>query len=580
MKNKSLWLRSSLMVSIVWLFWLSFVSAINFHLNIDDMKALSPDDVTRSIMPIHFADNWNDFGGFFYFSNGLWDSSDTNWDYDKKVTIWPGGSDREYDCSKQVKWFYYNAERWERLWPLSKDNSFSGVSVTWWIYTVCEQPWYTEDLKKCSEDGNGQISIEKCNLLRGSREMCEECLRSEYHTDGHWYYWSLTWKYPENGGQEYSLVVWVEYDTGNDFIEIKNNSKLAPTFVRFENKYPVGFIYDTNWWVGFVWCRIVNSSISMKQIVWQITWDLKNLFQLSGNNSIEYVWEWKGGVNCSDAVWDSLVWVVVEWIVWLGERSNTASDFWIIWNEMDEKMQYFSSASINNNTLINYAKKKAEVLCRWKWNSWCSESLCCYNGDVELSWPDSNTYIVKNWNVTINPFTDSNENKYYSVFVVTSGYNLIIKETDLTTKFVFTTGGNVSPTSPEGFSSNVTEAIGPDKTGQYSGKDATVASLIKWNFIVNWKIKGSSTVKKPDETVYGEKLANKYFIYWKLTSRDDFNSLSDTFQWRCNNWITTDWTVCPRSFKNDDWTYWRLNPYEAAFLVVIDQNYDSPLYNS
>jgi hypothetical protein len=78
-----------------------------------------------------------------------------------------------------------------------------------------------------------------------------------------------------------------------------------------------------------------------------------------------------------------------------------------------------------------------------------------------------------------------------------------------------------------------------------------------------------------------ETLKNKYFIYWKLTSKDNFNSLSDTFQWRCNNWIATDWTYCPRSYKVN-WSYedWRLNPYEAAFLVVIDQNYDSPLYNS
>jgi hypothetical protein len=31
---------------------------------------------------------------------------------------------------------------------------------------------------------------------------------------------------------------------------------------------------------------------------------------------------------------------------------------------MDKKMQYFSTANINEKTLINYAKKKAAILCR------------------------------------------------------------------------------------------------------------------------------------------------------------------------------------------------------------------------
>lgn len=556
MKNKSLWLRGSLMVSIVWLFWLSFVSAINFHLNID-MDALSKTDVERSIMPIHFADNWNDFGGFFYFSNGLWDSSAANGAYNFEVEIWNGTTGYKYMCARQVKWFYYNAERWERLWPLDQSTwSTSDMNIDGWIYTVCEQPWYTDALNWCSSDDNGD-----------SREDCEKRVREEFQTDGHWYYWNVTWS---GNNQEYSLIAWVEYDAGvsnEKFVEISGNSKLAPTFVRFENKYPVGFIYDTNWWVGFVWCR-VNSNGDIKKILKEVKSPnyLKGLFRLTGNN-IEYIWTWRENVNCSDAVWDSLVWVVVEWILWLGERSNNPSDFWIIWNEMDEKMQYFSSANINNNTLINYAKKKAEVLCRWKWKNssdWCGESLCCYNTSPNLL-VKNKTYIVKNWNVTVEPFSLDND-EYYSVFVMNG--NLVINETASTTKFVFTTGGNVSSTSLETFSSNVTGG-----NGKYKGKDATVASLIKWNFIVNWKIKGPA--------VGNDKLNNKYFIHWKFTSRDDFNSLSDTFQWRCNNWIATDWTYCPRSFK-ENWSYedWRLNPYEAAFLVVIDQNYDSPLYNS
>jgi hypothetical protein len=55
--------------------------------------------------------------------------------------------------------------------------------------------------------------------------------------------------------------------------------------------------------------------------------------------------------------------------------------------------------------------------------------------------------------------------------------SLVINETGSTTKFVFTTGGNVSNTTLEQFLSAVTGAI--ETNGKYKGNDATIASLIK-----------------------------------------------------------------------------------------------------
>jgi hypothetical protein len=53
--------------------------------------------------------------------------------------------------------------------------------------------------------------------------------------------------------------------------------------------------------------------------------------------------------------------------------------------------------------------------------------------------------------------------------------------------------------------------------------------------------------------------------------------LKGVFKWKCNNGYGTDvvdgtGTPCP--WSRLEWT----NPYENASLVIIDQNYPSPLY--
>ena len=418
---------------------------------------------------------------------------------------------------------------------------------------------------------------------------------------------------------------------------------------------------------------------------------LEDLFVESGNDTLRYVKWGDVGVNCSDLVWDSLIWVVIEWIVCMWEVWNTAN-FEVIWNSKDEKMQYFSSANINNNTIINYARKKAELLCRWKWNDYnnTDKIICASGQNIEwyLDGASSNinwkTLIVKNWNVTITP-SSKDDDKYYDIFI--DSWNLIINETSNTKKFVIKDNGFVSSTSPSNFNRNVLvgylhntgasiEKIrdcisyfstamtnncsrfrsseneeyevcesceesetceGGDSCGEYvcgvgekctamtrtiqtfnytwcmeylseeewgpcsldwwlditmdpngdgmvsqgdidflndcsaNGNcsvwnDVAIASIIKWNFIVDGNVLGPN---RPSDTSFDKKLKNKYFIYWKLSSRDSFQTLQDTFAWRCNNWYTTDDSYCLPS--NTSYS----NPYEDAFLVVIDQNYES-----
>jgi len=482
----------------------------------------------------------------------------------------------KYKCARQVKWFYYNAERAERLWPIDKET-WSGVDTIktldtkWGLFTRCESEWFLKALEDCE------------NLAQAGKQdysKCESGARAGHEWDSYWYYWMVEQTYPKDSDQNFSLIAWVNYDTNTNFVTITNNTELVPTFIRFGNKYPAGFVYDPNWWVGFVWCKVRSGSLaddSIKKILSRVTAPgyLDNIFEFD-ENEIVYKSDPSNPevkVDCSDTVWDPLLWIVIEWIVWLWERGG-ASNLNVVWNEMDKKMRYITTANINESSLINYAKKKAEVLCRWKWDNYSSnDTVVCKNtpsGWVSADWK---TYIIRQWNVSISPTSNASSNDYYDVFLMDG--NLIIGETSTTPKFVFTTQGFVDKdTTPAAFSGAV-KAAG----SSYHWNDAAVGPLIKWNFVVNWKIKGDSSVDR-DKGWDGDKLQYKYFMYWKVTTQDDFGTLLDTFQWRCNNWIATDWTYCPRSFKVN-WSYenWWLNPYEVASLVIIDQNYPSKIFN-
>ena len=69
----------------------------------------------------------------------------------------------------------------------------------------------------------------------------------------------------------------------------------------------------------------------------------------------------------------------------------------------------------------------------------------------------------------------------------------------------------------------------------------------------------------------GNVLSNKYFLYGKFTTKDTIDTLENVFGWRCDNEAGSDGNFCPK-FDN--------NPYRNASLVVIDQNYSSPLLQS
>ena len=613
MKNKNLWLKLGLLVFAIFWFGLSFSSAVNFNLNVEWIKALSKDAIKENMMNIHFADNWNDFWGFFYFSNGS--GENVEWNYE----VWVSDSSY-FDCGKQIRWFYYNAERWERLWPLD-DQTWQnipwirGLDTTWWIYTLCGRPWYVEALEGCKKgEYKGMNNLDY--------NVCVSQVKHDFPSDGFGYYGQLNQTY---SWQEFKLTVGVDYNVptqNGKFISIKSGSDLKPTFIRINNKYPVGFVYDYNGWVGLAWCRFTEvDNDSMKKLVYAAGGNLLNVFTPT-NTGIKY--NWPLPITCTGVISteDTLVKVLVEWIVWL-DNHGTWTKFWSLGNTTDAKMQYFGTKTASNVALMNYAAKKAESLCRWKWetknfpniNNNTKEKTICLSGftvnaeKAGLARKYGKTLIVKNWDVTINP-DGGDASNYYDIFI--DGGNLIINE-DGANKYVIGTDGFVSDDIDNiGYASLTSEQIfniyaflmgwrevqdlmdcsvggndlacsafdlNGDGTSDFVMADvvalmnvenwwlsdlSSMASVIKWNFIVNWKVIWTWG------SVEG-KLDHKYFIYGKFTTKSSFSELENVFSWRCENWFGTDGIFCPKF----EW-----NPYRNAAVVVIDQNYSSPLLGS
>ena len=638
MKNKKLWLKLGIFaLSIGWI-GLSFASAALFNVEIKWDWAVY---AKKNIIPIHFADGWNDFGGFIYISNmdeiskgETEDPNDPVEDYEilgDRYYIWTW-STPTYECRAKVKGFYYNSERWERLWPLDEDSASisSNVPTTWWVYTLCRVTWYAQKACGCQWKVydidakwcvcyNGKDEDENCLPIECTEwdTECEE-IKELSEKDPEICMKEISEEYPEVegffgqvehsfSGQTFGLVMGTTYDHKKIFeynrviddpwysIEEKNNlpAKLQSSFILWGKRIPIGFVYDYNGWLWFAWCEVTGRNTvkakTLEVLVGSgnegLLWDL---FEGSGQSLVpKSDSPIASGLNCDKigSMWDSLIHLLIEWLVGM----NRNSDYSKVWAQSDTKMQYFSSSDINSATLLNYAKQRSEILCRWKWqkntnnytNKFSNSEVVCLDlpaastvGPDISKWTKDNgkTLIVKNADVIVDPFTGSDDSSYYDMFI--NGWNLIVNETDSTDKFVF----NVWWFIAEGETSQTYEQkVGIDaiKKGQvYKWDLAARASLIRWNFVVDWNIKGLPSADGI--------LNNKYFIYWKFTTKDSFKDLEKTFRWNCNTdsgrasdkLPSGEYSYCPVSVEEE----WYYNPYYNVSLVVIDQDYDSPLF--
>ena len=552
-----------LSILLMW-FWFCYVSADQIN-SISDILWI----FWKPIVNIYFWDHWNSFGWWWLIT---WSGSSAG---PYIISAW---SD-EYACDEEIHGRYYNIERWERARPLSqnmdlgaRDNT-DGLTTLWWIYTRCKKNsiWW--------ESFDDRLAA--CNEITDDieRDSCLKQANADYVLDDS-YYWMVTHTYQ---WKNYALVAWVEYSKmGNWWISIKENSNLSPTLVSVSDSDPMWFLYDYEWWLWMSDC-VCSSQSSLDGIIarlWAWEW-FNSMIVMEQDEDWDTKLKWDtayGDCGCwEDAIWigGSVLDLVIEWLIW-----RSRSDFWKD-SSPDPKTQVFSSVSVNNATLINFTKQKAEALCRWKWKLntplvTTTDNVVCIEFseyspanvvDASSYKNSKKTLVVKNWDVKVYPVANEsevNDGKQYDVFI--DNWNLLIEEY-WAEIFVFNNAWFISNKSIIEFEDAVREANENGFT--YTWSDAVaVWSLLKWNFIVWWYVKWLWE---------NDVLNNKYFLYGKFTSRDSYNWLKDVFTRSCNWNEWSDWRLCPTCIYNDCPKESR-NYYTNAPLVVIDQNYNSPLF--
>ena len=368
------------------------------------------------------------------------------------------------------------------------------------------------------------------------------------------------------------------YFTGNTI-----NWAFAKSLQRFDNKYPIGYIYDDRGWgIWFIGWWQWNSSWHNNLIAKldQLSW-INTLFWYDGSNNSSIKRNW---ISISTTAWNAINTMMNAWIqgtIWLSFSMNTVEKNTILGN-FDKKTLMFNALNVNFSKLINTVRKNTENLCKWKYEDWAyidfgndTRKLFCIeypvaNANNFIRIDDYNrqdlknkTIIVKNWDVRI----------WWSMPVDGWPVNIFIDKWNLL------------------IANNSTSAVNFDWNG-YATNNVWVSkwTYLKWNFIINGLIIWADVVAN---TWTKWNFENKLFLNWKFASLNTPNYPS---QWRINQ-ITTlfesnvnnnrirlgkvfTWECNPITGIGSDWSTSCSNSLDKTAslpLIIIDGYYPSNL---
>ncbi len=228
-------------------------------------------------------------------------------------------------CTKWVRGLYFNSQRGKRLRPLDQDtlvllqqqnNSYDTLTITWGLYTTC------------SGGTNNPYSV--FGYIKYTR-----------------------W------GKDSHIVAGTQLD-------YKNN-KMIPAFANslqyFDNKVPLGYLYDSNGGIGYIWGALTGHE------------DLIHFLNSWGNINNWFTYSWETIVsdntnrettimseNTAVATMRNLI---IQWSVGLSKSIN-ASERTSLLGNTENKTVILNGSDINASTLINIAKQKAQALCKWQ----------------------------------------------------------------------------------------------------------------------------------------------------------------------------------------------------------------------
>lgn len=520
---------------------LLWVNASQNKITVDWIKDQT---LANKFSTVHFNVWGNDFGGGFFWTEA-------------KALATPqevSANGERLLCSAQIRGFYYNSQRGERLWPLDTDSQGdlariqssynpSQLTINWGFYTNCQKK-QAGKLVPENEDG-------RTNSLYGI-------------------YGRITHTYK---GREYSIYAGLLNNLQQNELP---TAELRCNFQRIDNQYPFGYIYDKAGGIALVGAYVKSENLAQVNAFHESFTE-----KLSKTKCVNDFYSLREDPNNPEKTIpktdDPILWpkdntlifgngnaletmmnLGIRGIVGLSSQVQTSDQKGIENNT--QKTSLLVSTTENISNIINIANKRAESLCRNKWGSLTP------NGDI---------ICAKNGG-SIDP-------RSYA------GKTIVIKEGDLTlTKYMETTSQPITILLIHGdLKLTNTNASQTFLGNGYPDRDGIIkANFLKGNFIINGLIQNQGT----------EEITNKLIVHGKIASFNTLQEpndqtkvklrnigidtskkiwLSEIFTWKCNIDTGKDTVGNPCGQENDGTS--------KSFLIdksfgLIDMYFPSKLF--
>ena len=501
---------------------LLWVNASQNKITVDWIKDQT---LANKFSTVHFNVWGNDFGGGFFWTEA-------------KALATPqevSANGERLLCSAQIRGFYYNSQRGERLWPLDTDSQRdlaeiqssywdTQLKINWGFYTNCQKK-QNEKLIPENEDG-------RTNSLYGI-------------------YGRITHTYK---GREYSIYAGLLNNLQQNELP---TAELRCNFQRIDNQYPFGYIYDKAGGIALVGAYVKSENLAQVNAFHESFTE-----KLSKTKCVNDFYSLREDPNNPEKTIpktdDPILWpkdntlifgngnaletmmnLGIRGIVGLSSQVQTSDQKGIEGNTKQTSLLVSTTENISN--IINIANKRAESLCRNRWGSLTpnGDVICAKNGgEIDPTTYAGKTIIIQQGDLTLKNYMETT-NQPITILLMTWDINL--PNTKANQRFL----GN-------GY---------PNKNGIIK------ANFLKGNFIINGLIQGDSNSNN--------EIQRKLIVHWKIASFNTLNTptneahtnitkiginlnkkirLSEIFTWKCNRkeGIDLDGNPCGKLTEGQD----------------------------
>ena len=479
---------------------LLWVNASQNKITVDWIKDQT---LANKFSTVHFNVWGNDFGGGFFWTEAKALATP------QEVTA----NDERLLCSAQIRGFYYNSQRGERLWPLDTDSQRdlaeiqssywdTQLTINWGFYTNCQKK-QAGKLVPENEDG-------RTNSLYGI-------------------YGRITHTYK---GREYSIYAGLLNNLQQNELP---TAELRCNFQRIDNQYPFGYIYDKAGGIALVGAYVKSENLAQVNAFHE-----SFIEKLSKTKCVNNFYSLREDPNNPEKTIpktdDPILWPkdntlifgngnALETMMNLGIRGIVGLSSQVLGQKGIEgntkQTSLLVSTTENISNIINIANKRAESLCRNRWGKLNpnGDVICAKNGgEIDPQEYAGKTIIIQQGDLTLNNYMETTNQP---ITILLMKWDLKLPNTNANQTFL----GN-------GY---------PDKNGIIK------ANFLKGNFIINGLIQGDSNSNN--------EIQRKLIVHWKIASFNTLNTptneahtnitkiginlnkkirLSEIFTWKCN----------------------------------------------